>query len=138
MRFIIFIILAFTIVGCATVDFQPYEGKNNLYEGEGGTKIVVDGIDFWANGSPPHKYMIIGMVASEIDSYVGDEAMIRTSVAGEVKKRGGDAAIQVNNNSYFNGVIHTSPGFHRAFRVRRMQFAIVRYISNRYIIRHSR
>ncbi len=91
--------------------FSLTKGRTTYTEGEGGTKIVVDGIDFWANGSPPHKYMIIGMVASEIDSYVGDEAMIRTSVAGEVKKRGGDAAIQVNNNSYFNGVIHTSQVF---------------------------
>jgi len=68
MRFIICIMLACILVGCATVVFQPYEGKSNLYEGDGGTKVVVDGIDFWANGSPPRKYSIIGMVVSEIGS----------------------------------------------------------------------
>ena len=86
MRLIVLIILACILAGCATIDFQPYEGKNNLYEGEGGTKVVVDGVDFWANGSPPRKYSIIGMVVSEIGSGFGDEAMIRSSVAGEVKK----------------------------------------------------
>lgn len=128
MRFTMLMILAFTLVGCATVDFQPYEGKNNLYEGEGGTKVVVDGIDFWANGSPPRKYSIIGMVVSEIGSGVGDEAIIRSSVAGEVKKRNGDAAVQVNNNSSFAGVIRTAPGFYMAAGVRRMQFAVVKYV----------
>ena len=128
MRFAIALILAFTLAGCATVDFQPYEGKNNLYEGEGGTKVVVDGIEFWANGSPPRKYSIIGMVVSEIGSGVGDEAIIRSSVAGEVKKQGGDAAVQVNNNNSFAGVIRTAPGFYMAAGVKRMQFAVVKYV----------
>ncbi len=128
MRFIIFIMLAFALVGCATVDFQPYEGKNNLYEGEGGTKVIVDGIDFWANGSPPRKYSIIGMVVSEVGSGYGDETMIRSSVAGEVKKQGGDAAVQVNNNNSFAGVIRTAPGFYMAAGVKRMQFAVVKYV----------
>jgi hypothetical protein len=128
MRFAIALMLAFTLVGCATVDFQPYEGKNNLYEGEGGTKVVVDGIEFWANGSPPRKYSIIGMVVSEIGSGVGDEAIIRSSVAGEVKKQGGDAAVQVNNNNSFAGVIRTAPGFYMTAGVKRMQFAVVKYV----------
>lgn len=128
MRFIVRVLLAFILAGCATVDFQPYEGKNNLYEGEGGTKVVVDGIDFWANGSPPRKYSIIGMVVSEIGSGVGDEAIIRSSVASEVKKQGGDAAVQVNNNSSFAGVVRTAPGFYMAAGVRRMQFAVVKYV----------
>ena len=68
MRCFISIIVLFALAGCATIDFQPYEGKNNLYEGTGGTKVIVDGIEFWANGSPPHKYSVIGMIASEIGS----------------------------------------------------------------------
>jgi len=128
MRFIISLMLTAILVGCATVDFQPYEGKNNLYEGEGGTKVVVDGIDFWANGSPPRKYSIIGMVVSEIGSGVGDEALIRSAAASEIKKRGGDAAVQVNNNSAFAGIIRTAPGFYMAVGVRRMQFAVIKYV----------
>ncbi|AEV27729.1 hypothetical protein Dsui_3399 [Azospira oryzae PS] len=87
MRIFLAIALAVLLSGCATVDFQPYEGKNNSYEGNGGTKVVVDGIDFWANGTPPRKYTIIGMVVSEVGSGVGDESLIRNAVASEVKKQ---------------------------------------------------
>lgn len=122
------IMFALALAGCATVDFQPYEGRNNLYEGDGGTKVVVDGVEFWANGSPPRKYSIIGVVVSEIGSGVGDEAIIRSSVAPEVRKRGGDAAIQVNNNSSFAGLIRAASGFYMAANVKRMQFAVIKYV----------
>ena len=121
-----FILLA---LGCATTDYQAYEGKNNLYEGQGGTKVVVDGIDFWANGSPPRKYTIIGMAVSEVGGGWGDEAIIRSSVASEVKKQGGDAAIQVNNNSSFAGMVNTAPGVFFAANVKSMKFAIIRYVN---------
>src|SRR5262249_10849547 len=64
------------IAGCTelvTSDYQPYEGRNNVYEGDGGTKVVVDGVDFWANGSPPRKYAILGVVTSAIGAGYGDE-----------------------------------------------------------------
>ena len=127
MRFIISLALSCVIAGCATVDFQPYEGKNNLHEGDGGTKVVVDGVEFWANGAPPRRYSIIGVVVSEVGSGLGDEAIIRSAVANEVKKRGGDAAVQVNNNSSFSGVVRTAPGFYMAAGVKSMQFAIVKF-----------
>ena len=128
MRNFWIITLSVFLTGCATVDFQPYEGKNNLYEGNGGTKIVVDGIDFWANGTPPRKYTIIGMVVSEVGSGVGDESLIRDAVASEVKKQQGNAAIQVNNNTSFAGIIRTAPNLYMATGVKSMQFAVVRYI----------
>ena len=88
---------------------------------------MVDGIDFWANGSPPRKYTIIGMVVSEIGSGVGDEAIIRSSVASGVRKQGGNAAVQINNNSSFAGIVRAAPGFYMATGVRRMQFAVIKY-----------
>jgi hypothetical protein len=127
MRRILSILIAVILAGCATIDFQPYEGKNNLYEGEGGTKVIANEVEFWANGSPPRKYSIIGMVVSEVGSGVGDESIIRSAIANEVKKRGGDAAVQVTNNSAFSGVIRAAPGFYMATGVRRMQFAVIKY-----------
>jgi len=121
-------LVAIALLGCATVDYQSYESKNNLYEGDGGTKVVVDGVDFWANGAPPRKFSIVGMIVSEIGSGVGDEAIIRSTVAGEVKRRGGHAAVQVTNNSSFAGVVRTAPGIYMAAGVRRMQFAVIRYV----------
>lgn len=127
MRCIISLILIGILAGCATVDFQPYEGNNSIYQGEGGTKVVVDGVDFWANGSPPRKFEMIGMVVSEVGSGVGDESIIRSAVASEVRKHGGTAAVQVTNNSSFSGIVRIAPGSYMAAGVRRMQFAIVRY-----------
>jgi hypothetical protein len=109
------------------VAYEPYEGKNNLYDGQGGTKLVVDGIDFWANGTPPRKYTIIGFVTSEIGSGYGDEAMIRTSVASEVKKRGGEAAIQVSNNTSFTGMFKATSSMYMATGARQMRFAVIKY-----------
>ena len=117
-------------LGCATTDFQAYEGKNNFYEGDGGTKVVVDGIDFWANGTPPRKYRILGVVSSEIGSGVGDEAIIRASVAAEVKRQGGDAAIQLNSSSSLSGVVNVSPGIFLTANVKNMKFSIIKYINS--------
>ena len=89
---------------------------------------MFDGIDFWGNGFTSRKYSIIGMVVSEVGSGVRDEAIIRSSVAGEVKKQGSDSAVYVNNNGSFAGVIRTAPGFYMATGVIRMQFAIVKYV----------
>lgn len=116
------------IGGCATADFQPYEGKNNLYEGNGGTKVVSDGVEFWANGTPPRKYSILGIVASEIGAGYMSESLIRSSVAEEVKKRGGNAAIQVDDNSRFAGIIKTSPNIYLAAGRRQMRFAVIKYV----------
>lgn len=71
---------------------------------------------------------LASVVVSEIGRGVGDEALIRSAVASEVKKRRGSAAIQVTNNSSFGGIIHAAPGFYMATGVRRMQFAIVKYV----------
>jgi len=127
MRSISSTLFAFLLAACATVDYQPYEGRNNLYAGDGGTKLIVDGIEFWANGAPPRKYAILGVVTSEVGSGYGDESIIRSTVVRTVKERGGDAAIQITNNSSFAGVIQTAPGLYMAAGVRRMQFAVVKY-----------
>jgi hypothetical protein len=71
----------------------------------GGTKVVVKGVEFWANGSPPRKFAIFGVVTSEIGAGYGDEALIRSSVATRTKEVGGDAAIQINDNTTFAGLI---------------------------------
>lgn len=128
MRTLVIAFAATLLAACATVNYQSYEGKNNLYEGQGGSKVESGGVDFWANGTPPRKYTIVGYVTSEIGSGYGDEAMIRSSVASEVKKRGGDAAIQVNNNTSFAGIYRATSNVYMAAGVRQMQFAVIKYV----------
>jgi hypothetical protein len=121
-------LLSLVAAGCATADYQPYEGKNNLYEGEGGTKVIVSGIDFWANGMPPRKFTILGVVTSEIGSGYGDVDLIRSAVAAETRSRGGDAAIQINDNTSFAGIVRMLPGMYMGYGVKSMRFAVVKYV----------
>ncbi len=107
MKQLLLILIAAILVGCATANFQPYEGRNNLYEGDGGTKDVVEGIEIWANGTPPRKYSILGVVTSEIGAGFRSQDLIHAAVAKVARERGGDAAIQINDNTSFAGVIRT-------------------------------
>ncbi len=95
---------------------------------DGGTKVVVSGVDFWANGAPPRKFSILGVVTSEIGSGYGDVDLIRSAVAAETKSRGGDAAIQMNDNTSFSGIVRMTPQMYMATGVKTMRFAVVRYV----------
>ena len=128
MNRLIAVLLALVVGACATVDYQAYEGRNNDYEGTGGTKVVVGGIDFWANGSPPRRFAILGVVTSEVGAGYGDAEIIRSAVASEVRRRGGDAAIQITDNTSFAGVVQVAPQMYMAAHTKTMRFAVVKYL----------
>lgn len=121
-------LVALLLFGCATTDYRSYEGNAKQFEGTGGTKVTTDGIDFWSNGSPPRKFVMLGIVTSEIGAGYGDEYMIRSAVSSKVKQAGGDAAIEMNNNTSFAGVLNTQPGVYFAVSARQMKFAVVKYV----------
>jgi hypothetical protein len=130
-RRLLFSIGCFAITGCTALvssDYQHYEGRDNVHQGVGGTKVVVNGIDFWANGSPPRKFAILGVVTSEVGAGFGDEALIRSSVASRAKREGGDAAVQITNNTDFSGIMHFAPGVYTATSTRTMKFAVIKYL----------
>lgn len=78
----------------AKIDFASYEGPPKIVEGEGGTKITKNGIDYWTTGTPPRKYQIIGFVQDKRDeAWDGGHAIGSPSIARKVKKAGGDAVI---------------------------------------------
>ena len=122
------IALSIFLSACATVDYQPYEGTKKTHLGEGGTKLVTNGIDFWANGEPNRKYQILGIAVSEVGSGFGDEGLIRSSVSKEVIKQGGNAAIQLTNNERVSGAIKLSPTLYGVANTKQIKFAVVKYI----------
>ncbi len=128
MKKVAALLLAAVLAGCATVNYQPYEGKNNLYEGEGGSKVTKDGIDFWANGAPPRKYTIIGVVDAEIGEGLGDNDILRSAVASEVKKQGGHAAIQMASGSSFGGVMPIG-GMMYALNNKKVRYQVIKYVN---------
>jgi predicted small secreted protein len=123
------VILALLVAGCASlggvgVDYQAYEGKANVYQGEGGTKVTVDDVDLWANGTPPNKFSILGVATVPMGP---SEEAVRSAVAGKVKQMGGNAAIQINNNTSFSGVVRSSPSVVLTNEPRQLKFAVVKY-----------
>ena len=57
---LVLLLIAATDV-CAQ-EFEKWEGKPNVQEGNGGTKKVVNGIDFWADGAPPRRFVLLGYI----------------------------------------------------------------------------
>lgn len=132
MRKVLATLAAFSLLtalgGCATADFQPYEGKANVHEGQGGTKVVVDGVDFWANGSPPRKYEIVGVIQSKIGDGLGAMAMIRSAVASKAHAVGANAVIELSSSSALGGMYQLSPGLIAAVNQRQVAFQAIRYL----------
>jgi len=126
----IFVILAVLIAGCASlagVDYQPYAGKTNVYQGEGGTKVIVDNVDLWADGTPPSKFSILGVATIAVGAGSSNEEAVRSVITGKVKERGGNGAIQINNNPSFSGVVRSSPSILLTNEPRQLKFAVVKY-----------
>jgi len=81
-------------VAQAKTTFSAYEGPARVEEGQGGTKISKNGIDYWTSGTPPRRYQIVGMIEDKRD----EENSWRTAigspkVARLTKAAGGDAVI---------------------------------------------
>ena len=68
----------------AKIDFAAYEGPPRIEQGEGGTKITKNGIDYWTTGTPPRRYH---------EFWDGGQAVGSPSIAKKVKAAGGNAVI---------------------------------------------
>ncbi|WP_353742477.1 hypothetical protein WHX55_09700 [Pseudomonas fluorescens] len=96
MLFPTMIIVAVLFSGCAlyaTTNFQPYESKNGTFEGQGGAKETIDGIDFWTNGQPPRKFQMLGVITDERVSNPITMSSLKGAVALKAKQAGGNAVI---------------------------------------------
>jgi hypothetical protein len=93
-------------------DYEAFEGTNNAFEGEGGTKRVVDGVEFWTNGSPPTKFMLLGFVTDRRHrtGLVGRIRMssLESDVAQKVREAGGDAVVLLDSSAETIGVVGNS------------------------------
>ena len=92
----------------AGTEFLAYEGRNAIHEGQGGEKKTVEGIDFWFNGDPPHRFQVLGAI-SDRRMKTGLYGLIRMSgldsdIAKTAKAAGGDAVILQNEGEDVLGV----------------------------------
>jgi hypothetical protein len=95
------------VAGCATTEFKPFEAKVNSYEGKGGTKTIVGGMELWDNGDPPRTYKILGIIEDRRGSGLIPMASLQSDIVQKAREVGGDAVIQLGSESRITGVYTT-------------------------------
>lgn len=91
------------LAGCATTEYKAYEGKSNVIDGQGGTKVIVDGMDVWDNGEPPRKFKLLGIIDDERPGGLIPMSQLRSDMVRKAREAGGDAIIQLNSQSRIAG-----------------------------------
>lgn len=112
----------------AGAKFAVYEGRDAVREGNGGTKVQKDGIDFWTTGDPPRKYQVIGILTDKRNEcLLCNNAVGSASVAKTVKAAGGDAVLVMDQNSQVRGAIYNY-GVVSQIRKATTQLLVVKYL----------
>lgn len=99
---------ALLLAACTTVDYTAFEYRtgSKIIEGEGGSKRLVDGIEIWDAGDPPHRYRILGMIrVSDYDQFSVNTSMLN-AVAQQTKLSGGSAAILLTSSGGMRSAVN--------------------------------
>ena len=91
------------LAGCATTEYKAFEGKGNVIDGQGGTKVVVDSMEIWDNGEPPRKFKVLGIIDDERPGGLIPMSQLRSDMVKKAREAGGDAIIQLNSQSQIAG-----------------------------------
>jgi hypothetical protein len=104
MKRLLFVLIACTtLFGCASTDYQAWEGRNSAIEGHGGTRKVVDGVDVWTNGDPPRKFRLLGIIDDQRPGGIIPMAEMKHDIAKKAREHGGDAVIIISSSSQLAG-----------------------------------
>jgi hypothetical protein len=143
MRRLVVGIMLVGLFACATTEYKPYDGKENAYEGKGGTKVVVDGMELWDNGAPPRRFKILGIIDDQRPGGIIPMSQLRGDMVKKAKEVGGDALVQLNSQSeiagfytsgtasaYSYGTSASAYGAGTTMPVRRnaAKFAVIKYL----------
>ena len=89
----------------AKTRFESYEARNSVIEGQGGSRTIKDGVDFWTIGDPPRRYQVIGIIRDNRGTgLVHGNAIGSSGIAKKVRSVGGDAVVLLNQNSALKGI----------------------------------
>lgn len=109
LLFCVATIVALGATAAKAQEFAAWEGKQQVYEGQGGTRKTIDGVDFWSNGAPPRKFMLLGYITDRRHKtgIIGAISMgnLESDVAKVAKQAGGDAVILVSENAETTGYV---------------------------------
>jgi hypothetical protein len=98
----------------AETQFLAYQGPDAVKQGQGGDMKSIDGVDFWLDGSPPHRFQVLGKLDDERwrSGLYGliQVANIERDIAKRTKAAGGDAVILTNSENNDWGVAGSTYG----------------------------
>lgn len=100
---VVSIALLVLLAGCASTQFKAYEGRGNVVEGKGGTRVVVDGMDIWENGDPPCKFKLLGLIEDERPGGIIPMGQLQGDIVKKAREAGGQALIKINSESQIMG-----------------------------------
>jgi hypothetical protein len=109
------LVLPLLLAACATTEFQPYEARNPEVQGNGGSKVVVDGMEIWDNGDPPRKFKMIGIINDSRNNGIIPMANLRGDIVRKAREAGGDAVIKIHSESQINGYVNTGTATANAY-----------------------
>jgi len=92
-----------TLWSCATTEFQVWEGRNSVAQGNGGTRKIVDGMDIWTHGDPPRRFQVLGIIEDTRPGGRIPMAYMNHDIVAKARQQGGDAVILVENQSQLAG-----------------------------------
>jgi hypothetical protein len=101
MKYWLLLCLA-ALSGCASTQIETYEGPST-YQGTGGSKTIVDGIDLWHNGTPPRVYKILGIVRDNRPDAPYHNMSRPHALAKAARNMGGDGVIIMYTEQQFLG-----------------------------------
>ncbi len=126
----------------AGTEFLSYEGRDAIQVGQGGERKVVDGIDFWLDGSPPHRFQILGSITDERwrSGLIGVIAMsaLEHDIAKRTKAVGGDAVIlsdsHDNIEGYSSSALGNSTSITHAYGTHASRYVVVKYLPDEPVV----
>lgn len=101
--------VALAASGCITTNYRPYEGAAPQV-GTGGTRATVSGVDIWDDGTPPRKYIVLGIIDDKRSKGRIDQASFENDIAEKVREVGGDAAILSSREEAIRGYVSSGSG----------------------------
>ncbi len=88
-------------------------------------------MEIWDNGEPPRKFAILGVIDDQRPGGLIPMASLKSDIVQKAKEAGGDAVIELTNNSHFVGVYATGSAYATAavpLRRNYSKFAVIKFL----------
>jgi len=97
--------LAVILSGCIT-SYREYVG-GSVMQGNGGTREIIKGIEYWEDGAPSRPFRVIGIINDRRPGGPIPMALRKIEVVTKAKKYGGDAVVMLDDNGQIVGGVNT-------------------------------